>query len=400
MAHSRRDFLKYSAMASASLLVPDFLKAFGNSPRTVGNGKILVVIQLSGGNDGLNCIVPFRNDLYYKARPDLGIKQEDLIKLTDEVGLNSNLKALAQLFSDGQLAIINNVGYPNPNRSHFRSTDIWQSASDEQTILNTGWIGRYLDSTCNGTCVKPHTAIELDDTLSLALKGERMKGIAFRNPDILHISSKNNMIRGTAAGYQKETDHTAVEYLHKTLAETTQSADYIYEHSKIYRTTQIYPNHQFGKRMKTIAELICSGSETLVYYVSLPGFDTHALQKGIHSSNLKKYSDTLSAFCADLKAANRFNDTVILTFSEFGRRVAQNGSKGTDHGTANNVYIAGGKLATAGIINALPDLQNLDNGDLIHTVDFRRVYATLLDKVLNISPEKILGQKFEPMNFI
>lgn len=387
-------------MASASMLVPDFLKAFGSSPHPASGGKILVVIQLSGGNDGLNCIVPFRNDLYYKARPDLGIKQEDLIKLTDEVGLNLNLKALAQLFNDGQLAVINNVGYPNPNRSHFRSTDIWQSASDEQTILNTGWIGRYLDSTCNGTCAKPHMAIELDDTLSLALKGERMKGIAFRNPGILHISSKNNMIRGTAAGYHEETDHPAVEYLHKTLAETTQSADYIYEHSKIYRTAQIYPDHQFGKRMKTIAELICSGSETLVYYVSLPGFDTHALQKGIHSSNLKKYSETLSAFCADLKAANRFNDTVILTFSEFGRRVAQNGSKGTDHGTANNVYIAGGKLAASGIINALPDLQNLDNGDLIHTVDFRRIYASLLDKVLGISPEKILGQKFEPMNFI
>jgi uncharacterized protein (DUF1501 family) len=402
MAIKRREFLKYSALASASALVPDFLKAFGNNfSVTNSNGKILVVIQLSGGNDGLNCVVPFRNDLYYKARPTLGLKKDELILLNDETGLNPNLQSLADLFNDGQLAIINSVGYPNPNRSHFRSMDIWQSASDENKIINTGWLGRYLDSTCNGECAKPHAAVEIDDTLSLSLKGETMKGLAFREPKSLHLFAQNPMIRNVAADYHPHKDgNIAAEFLNKTLADTTQSADYIYDHSKIYKSTKIYPQHEFGKRMKTVAELICSGSETSIYYVSLSGFDTHVFQSGQQSRALKVYSEALKALCDDLKASNRFNDTVILTFSEFGRRVEQNASKGTDHGTANNVYIAGGKLAKAGVLNSLPDLQNLADGDLIHRVDFRQIYATLLDKFLGADSTKILGSKFDLLNFI
>jgi len=402
MAIKRREFLKYSALASASALVPEFLRAFGNSFDLKNtNGKILVVVQLSGGNDGLNCVVPFRNDAYYKARPQLGLKKEELISIGDEVGLNSRLSGLADLFHDGHLAIINSVGYPNPNRSHFRSTDIWQSASDENKIVNTGWIGRYLDATCSGTCAKPHAAVEIDDTLSLALKGDEMKGLAFREPKSLHLFAQNPMIRNVAADYHPHAGgNPSAEFLNKTLAETTQSADYIYEHSRIFKSSGIYPQHEFGQRMKTIAELICSGSETSIYYVSLSGFDTHAFQKGQQSRVLQAYADSISVFCRDLKDNHRFDDTVILTFSEFGRRVEQNASKGTDHGTANNVYIAGGKLAKAGVLNALPDLENLDSGDLIHKVDFRQVYATLLDRFLSANSEKILTRKFDHLDFV
>lgn len=383
------------------MLVPDFLKAFGRSGALVNStGKTLVVVQLSGGNDGLNSIVPFRNDLYYQARPGIALKEKEIIRLSDEVGLNQNMEGIADLFHNGNMAIINNVGYPNPNRSHFRSTDIWQSASDENKIVNTGWIGRYLDSTCNGACAKTHTAIELDDTLSMALKGDQVKGMAFRSPAILQLSSKNPMIQEVAADYHPDHDHPSVEFLHKTLTETAQSADYIYNHSKIYKSKSIYPNHEFGKRMKTIAELICSGCETSIYYVSLSGFDSHALQAQLQSKSLKKYGETMYIFCEELKANNRFNDTVIFTFSEFGRRVAQNASKGTDHGTANNVYVFGGKLAKAGILNEMPDLKNLDNGDLIHKVDFRSVYATLLEKTLHANAEKIIGRKFDVMDFV
>jgi len=401
MKTNRRTFLKYSALASGSLLIPNFLHGLATAGPRVGNtGKILVVIQLSGGNDGLNCVVPFRNDRYYQARPKLALKKEELLGITDEVGLNKNLKELAALYDSGELAILNNVGYPNPNRSHFRSLDIWQSASDAEQVLSSGWLGRYLDATCNHHCTKPHAAVELDDTLSLALKGMKGKGLAFHDPAELHRLSANPVIRQLGTTPPETHQNLSLDFLHKTLIETNQSVDYIHEHSKIYRSTRTYPQHEFGRRMKVIAELIGSGCETSVYYISLPGFDTHALQKMFHSQVLATYAKTLGAFCADLKASNRFNDTVILTFSEFGRRVEQNASKGTDHGAANNIYIAGGGLARKGILNEMPDLTRLDDGDLIHTVDFRRVYATLLEKVLRVNPETVLGKKFAPLDFL
>lgn len=357
----------------------------------------LVVIQLSGGNDGLNCVVPFRNDIYHKLRPSIGLDGDDLIEITPDAALNSALSGMADLYNDGHLTIINNVGYPSPNHSHFRSTDIWQSASNADEYIQSGWIGRYLDG-CE-TCSKPHAAIELDDTLSLALKGNKLKGMAFCEPELLKLS-ENKVIAGIAKTDLSVHEHTVVDFLHKSLAETAQSAEYIYSRSKIYKSLQQYPQHEFAKRMKTIAELICSGCDTVVYYVSLPGFDTHALQKGAHKRVLKIYSDTLKAFTADLKQNNRFDDTLIFTFSEFGRRVKQNASNGTDHGTANNIYIAGGKLKKAGLYNALPDLATLDDGDLIHSVDFRQVYATLIENWLKGDAAAVVGRGYSALDFI
>ena len=358
------------------------------------------MIQLSGGNDGLNCVVPFRNDVYHKLRPGIGLNEDNRIGITDEIALNSNLAELADLYNAGHLSIINNVGYPNPNRSHFRSTDIWQSASDENQYWNTGWLGRYLDANCSDICAKPHSAIELDDTLSLALKGEKTKGLAFHDPKVLYLSAQNNVIQKIAHSSYHHDDEAVADFLHKTLRETTQSADYIYEKSKIYKSQVTYPVSNFAKRMKSIAELICSGSETQVYYISLPGFDTHAAQIGMHSRVLKTYSQSVKAFCDDLKANNLFDDTVILTFSEFGRRVKQNASKGTDHGTANNVYVINGKLKQPGVYNEMPNLEDLDDGDLKFSIDFRQVYATIIQNTLNGNPDLILGKNFDKLNFL
>jgi uncharacterized protein (DUF1501 family) len=405
MAHTRRDFIKLTSLASASLMVPQFLKAFGsmNIPREY-HGKTLVVIQLSGGNDGLNCVIPLHNDLYYNARPDLGLDTTQIISLNDNVGLNRSLMGLADLYNEGHLAIINSVGYPNPNRSHFRSMDIWQTASDEDKVYNTGWLGRYLDASCSGQderfIVKPHTAVEIDDYLSLSMKGDIKKGLAFNNPANLHLAMDNQILRTVASNYHEEHEHPKIEFLHKTLADTTQSADYIFKHSKIYKSSKIYPVNDFGRRMKVIAELICSGSETKIYYVSLSGFDTHINQKDRHEKLLKVYADGLKTFCDDLKENDRFKDTVVMTFSEFGRRVAQNASRGTDHGTANNIYIAGGGLSKPGIYNDMPDLKNLDNGDLIYKIDFRQVYATILDKWLNTDHRKVLNGSFSLLDFV
>ncbi len=402
MKHSRREFIKISSLASASLMVPQFLKsASGRMGIRKSNGKILVVIQLAGGNDGLNCVVPFRNDLYYKNRAAIHIPDNELIQISDDAALNHNLSGIAELFDAGNLCIINSVGYPNPNRSHFRSMDIWQSASDENQYVQTGWIGRMLDANCHSHQCHPHQAVEIDDTLSLALKGEQLKGMAFRNPQMLKKTASTPLINSTGKNYEADAaDKSYLEFLYKTLAETTQSADYIYAKSKIYHSKIQYPQNDFGKKIKLIAELIISGAETSVYYVSLPGFDTHVFQKGTHARLLKSYSDSLKAMCDDLKSNNRFHDVMILTFSEFGRRVKENSGKGTDHGTANNVFIAGGALKKAGLYNPLPDLTNLEEGDLKFRIDFRSVYSAVLSGWMNEDSEKILLSNFDSLDFV
>lgn len=398
----RRKFLQQSVLASAgTLLVPEFLKALAN-PLKAGNskGRVLVVIQLSGGNDGLNTFIPFGDDAYYSNRSKLGLKGEELLKVTDHFAFHAQLKTLSDLFHDGSLAIYNSVGYPNPDRSHFRSLDIWHSASNANEFWQNGWIGRYLDANCGGNC-KPHSAIEIDDTLSLALKGETVNGIACRDPKTFRITALNPLVADIATNYTPhDDDHHNVEYLRKTLSEASQSAAYIYQQSKIYKTTQVYPQHAFGKHMKVVSELICSGSETQIYYVSFPGFDTHVGQRGQQNRLFGVYNEALKALYADLKAAGRWNDTLVMTFSEFGRRVKENAGDGTDHGTANVLWLAGGGLKQKGVLNGPPDLKNLDDGDLIHQLDFRRIYATVLSNWLEADADKILGHSFEKLTFV
>lgn len=399
MKNSRRDFIKATTLASASLMMPKFLfSSIGSN--ALANGKKLVVIQFSGGNDGLNCVIPFRTDTYYELRPDIAIFRDEVLRIKDDAGLNPNLPGIADLYNDGHLAIINTVGYPNPNRSHFRSMDIWQSGSGSNEYLETGWIGRTLDSTCDNKCTMPHAAVEMDDTLSLALKGKNIKGLALRNPKILYETTRQPILKKIADESTSSGIDSPVDFLHKTLTDTMHSAEYLYSQSKIYSSKAAYPDNEFAKQMKIIAELIISGSETSVYYVSLSGFDTHVLQKGAHSKLLKLYSDTLKVFCNDLKSNNRFNETLIMSFSEFGRRVAQNGGKGTDHGTANVIFIAGGGLRKPGLQNDVPDLQNLVDGDLVHTVDFRSVYATVLENWLGANANPILNGAFPKLDFV
>ncbi len=400
--NNRREFIKQSALASTALFIRDFLKSIAlNPPGSDSNQKIPIVIQLAGGNDGLNTVVPYTNDLYYKGRPDLGLTKDSIISLNDSTGLNSSLQGLADLYNESHLTIINSVGYPNPNRSHFRSTDIWQSASDANQYLNTGWVGRVLDSNCPANCSKPWHALEIDDTLSLALKGEQVKGIAFRHPGSLQGSVANPIVRGAVAGFKEnQDDKSNLQFLYKSLAETAECAEYIRQHSNKYKSTKAYPQHEFGNQMKIVAELINSGCESKIYYVSLSGFDTHVLQRNQQDKHLKIYSDAVKSLTEDLKATDRFKDTLILTFSEFGRRVAQNSGKGTDHGTANVVFVAGGNLKKPGFYNVNPNLEKLESGDLIHQIDFRNVYSTVLDKWLGADADKVLGKNFERLGFL
>ena len=398
---TRRSFIKQSALATAgTMLLPNFLKAFEISPNVAQeSGKILVVIQLSGGNDGLNTIIPYTNDLYYQFRPQLSISKANVLRASDSLGFHPALSKLNELYDRGYLSVINNVGYPNPDRSHFRSMDIWHTASDATEYINTGWVGRYLDSSCKD-CHVAHQAIEIDDTLSLALKGESIKGLAIKNPKKLYQILHSEFFQRVGKNTPQDFADPALHYLYKTLAETTSSADYIYDKSKVYQSSVSYPNNEFGGQLKTVAELINSGIETKVYYVSLSGFDTHVRQQGVHERLLGIYADSVSAFISDLEKNNRFQDVMVMTFSEFGRRVAQNASNGTDHGTANNLFIMGKTLKKKGFINETPDLSKLDDGDLIHQIDFRSVYATVLNKWLNANDTQVLNNKFELLDFI
>jgi uncharacterized protein (DUF1501 family) len=360
-----------------------------------------VILQLSGGNDGLNTIIPVRNDIYYKARPRIGITKNKAISLTDEAGIHPALTAFADAFNDGSLSILNNVGYPNPDRSHFRSMDIWHTASQSNEYLNSGWLGRYLDAQCNG-CSKPTQALELDDVLSLALKGEQSKGLAFKDPKRLFGTSNEKFFKEVSRHHQADHHHDEqpVEYLYKTMAETLSSADYIFKQSKLHPSAADYPKTELGNNLKTIASLIYSEINTKVYYVSLGSFDTHINQEMQQQRLFREMNDAVAAFTKDLKANHRFNDVLFFTFSEFGRRVSQNASGGTDHGTANNMMFLSGGLKEKGILNALPDLSDLDEGDLKYNVDFKNVYATVLEKWLSADAQKILGKTYTPLNFI
>jgi uncharacterized protein (DUF1501 family) len=291
------------------------------------------------------------------------------------------------------------VGYPNPDRSHFRSMDIWQTASGSNEYIGSGWLGRYLDAQCAG-CDKPTQALEMDDMLSLAMSGEKMKGIALRDPKRLYDTSRDPFYKNLLQAGIREQAEDPASYLYKVMAETLSGADYIFQQSKLRPGTTVYPDSELGKNLKTIATLISSDINTRVYYVSLGSFDTHVGQEAKQEKLFNDLNDAIRPFTDDLKANHRFEDVLLMSFSEFGRRVGENGSGGTDHGTANNMFLISGGLKNKGIQNEMPDLSNLTDGDLNQQMDFKRVYATVLKKWLDADDFKILGEKYEYLNFI
>ncbi|WP_407484632.1 DUF1501 domain-containing protein [Elizabethkingia miricola] len=397
MLINRRNFLKISSLASASLMMPKFLKAMELPQALPTQNKILVVLQLSGGNDGLNTIIPVRNDLYYKNRNGISIRKEDALSLTDEASIHPSLTVFKELYDNGELAALNNVGYPDPDKSHFRSMDIWQSASSSKDFWETGWLGRYLDEACH-TCAHPTQALEIDDMLSLALKGSQNKAIAVTDPKRLFNSSNEAFYKKLNDSHSH--DEQVVDYLYQTLGNTISNASYILENTKTKPASSTYPTTGLGKDFKTIASLINSDINTQVYYLSVGSFDTHVNQLQTQKNLFTQINDAVKAFISDLKANGRFQDVLLVTFSEFGRRVAQNASGGTDHGTANQMFLISGRLKKKGLLNPLSNLERLNDGDLIYTEDFRNVYATILKKWLNADDQKILSRQNTFYDFI
>ena len=381
------------------MFVPGFLKAFSGEQPAAPNGKVLVVLQLSGGNDGLNTVVPYGNDIYYRSRPKIAINANDVLKATDELGFHPALKGINGLFADGKVCVVNGVGYPNPDRSHFRSMDIWQSGSQAGQRLDSGWIGRVLDSLQDGGAQRNAYALELDDSLSLALTGREANALAIRDAGQFYRASNGSYFKQLATHADEHNDDLPA-YLYKTLRDATTSAEYIYGKAKQYAPATAFPTTDLGKKFKTISSLINAQSETRVYYVSHGGFDTHVNQADRQQKQLALADDAITAFFGDLKANGRDKEVMLLCFSEFGRRVAENAGGGTDHGTAGSVLLISGGLAKPGFATSIPSLDDLDDGDLIHGTDFKQIYATLLDHWLDQPSKPILGRQYGKLDFI
>ena len=432
--YSRRTFVTRGVqLLSVAGTLPLFLDRsahalaadFAANPQGAGRpDRILVVLQLAGGNDGLNTVVPTFSDEYYKARPRLAIAKKDALKLDDRFGLHPAARGLKRLWEDGGLAVLHAVGYPNPNRSHFRATDIWASAEPEK-VARTGWIGRYFDACCAGQDPGPgpDAAVALTNDPPQTLQGDKYLPIAFRSPDSLTyregrrsgtvktafeklndadvmpamMDNKPAMPMGTKGSLQPKQDQ-AEDFLQRTALSARLYADQIRKSSSAVKNAVSYPSSRLADDLKLIAQMIAAGLPTRVYYVQLGGFDTHAAQAPRHEQLIGQLGDALAAFVADLKALGHLQRTTVMTFSEFGRRVSENGSIGTDHGEAAPLFVAGGAIA-GGLYGQFPDLApaKLHRGDVPWTLDFRRLYASVLRDWLKADDAKVLGGKFEPL---
>jgi uncharacterized protein (DUF1501 family) len=398
---SRRRFIQSSALLALSPVVPAFLPRLAWAAGAQGasdDGRILVVVQLDGGNDGLNTVIPYADDGYHRARPKLRARPEDLIKLTDRVGLPRSMQDAAKLVEDGRLAIVQGVGYPNPNRSHFQSMAIWQTAdlkAKESDRAALGWLGRAFDRRERPADGTDAVFVGTDD-LPRALVGRRTASVSMSNADDLALRlPSEDRAAGADAAARAAADEELLTFVRRRVLEAYGTADQLTESARGTAADVTYPATPLGNHLRLIARIIRSGTGTRVYYASHGSFDTHSDQLSRHPALLNEFAGAVKAFLDDLKAAKLADRVLLLAFSEFGRRVAENGS-GTDHGTAGPVFVAGDSVRP-GPIGEIPDLGKLENGDLKATSDFRQVYASILEDWLKLPSEPVLGGKFEPV---
>jgi uncharacterized protein (DUF1501 family) len=433
---TRRDFLSSTILgASATWTVPMFIeRTFGQlhegardlaiQPVTGKDDTILVVLQLAGGNDGLNTLVPYADDIYQKSRPRLAKKEKEIIKLNDHVGLNSSMPFLGSLFKEGDLGIVQGVGYPNPNRSHFVSTSVWETA-DPTNHSPTGWLGRYFDNACPGA--DPTVGISFNKTQPEAFGAVKNPGVCLDSPELyrwIYGGGEKAQAEEFFADLNKP-DHGEDEpsgggsiampaggktggitgegnlaFLERVALDARVSSKKILELAAKHRTSVTYDGFPLARHLNLVARMIAGGMSTRVYYVSHGGFDTHNQQINTHDRLLGQLDSALKSFFADLKEQGNDKRVVLMTFSEFGRRVSENASAGTDHGKASCLFLAGAGIK-GGLHGTHPSLADLSEGDIKHTVDFRSVYGTLLAdwlKAPNMKP--ILGAAYPKMGLI
>jgi uncharacterized protein (DUF1501 family) len=428
---TRREFLNGTLLgAGAAFTAPAFLHQTmsvlhaAEADRAVQavtgrDAPILVVLQLAGGNDGLNTIVPHGDDAYYKARPRLAVSKKSILTLNDAVGLAPQLAFLKASYDDGRLAIVQGVGYPNPNRSHFRSTEIWECATDAGKVSKTGWLGRYFDNQCAGLAVPdPTVGVAVSREQPQAFFAEKNSGISLSSPQAYRWASDKDpaalslfadlngpdtgMMSGASIGIpggkaQPKSEST-LDFLERTALDARVSSDKITSISG-KSSPGAYPQSQLAQSLSLVSRMIAGGLTARVYYVTHGGFDTHNNQSGTHQRLLTELDAALKAFFTDLKTQGHADRVCLMTFSEFGRRVAENASAGTDHGTAAPLFVMGAGVKP-GLYGQQPSLTDLDKGDLKFTTDFRSVYATVLNRWLKTPAAKILEREFPDAGFM
>jgi uncharacterized protein (DUF1501 family) len=424
---TRRVFIqKGLTMLAVGATVPTFLDqtvmAIANpfdTPRTQQpsgkDGKILVVVQLSGGNDGLNTIVPYADDAYHRARPQIAHAASTVLKVDSYLGMHPSLAPIKELYDDGMMSIVQGVGYPNPNRSHFRSMDIWHSGDPNKEVVTNGWLGRFFDNTCAGC--DPHVGVSIGENLPLAMRGDRITPLSFDRPETYRYNgrdkeeylalnridptkqasaSEEKIVKPAPKKVEPVTPSSQLDFLHRTAMDAQLSSDDILRMTQRHQPPAAYPGGSFGNGLRTIAAMIAGGLPTRVYYVSLGGFDTHANEKGRHDQLMQQFAQGVGAFWKDLKKQENDDRVMMMTFSEFGRRVEQNASGGTDHGAAAPMFVIG-KHVKSGVVGKHPSLTDLDSGDLKFTTDFRSVYATVLQNWLDAPSKPVLGSQFNTL---
>ncbi len=422
--HTRRLFISRGmTVLSAATTLPAFLESTGRAlanTRDASTGKtrksdhrIFVVVQLGGGNDGLSTVIPVDNDDYRRARPRLAINR-NLLSLGRGSGLalHPNMTGMKSLFDAGHLSVVLGAGYPNPNRSHFRSMAIWQTAQPA-IEANHGWLGRYFDNQCCGADpVTPEAAVNVGPTSPMALHGKEFSSVSFMNPAAFQwlpgsrktlfsrrmhsIYDELNGISGHPEAVLAGQD--SLNFLQRVALDAHLAGADIRHATDDFHNAVPYPDSDLGRSLANVAKMIHADLPTTVYYVSMGGFDTHANEKSRHDKLMKDLSDALTSFINDLKAQGNLDRTLVMTFSEFGRRVAENASGGTDHGTAAPMFLMGGSIRP-GLLGVEPSLSpaHLDHGDLRFTVDFRTVYASVLKDWLHTDAQAILNGRFKTL---
>ncbi|MCO5297765.1 MAG: DUF1501 domain-containing protein [Fimbriimonadaceae bacterium] len=401
---SRRDLMKRGGVIAVGLTAPRWLSTIAHADvmRMAKGGvpakdTVLVVCQLSGGNDGLNTVVPYADKTYYDLRPTLGIPEDKVLKLSDAMGFHPGLEGLAELYKEGKVAVIQNVGYPRPNRSHFKSMEIWQTASPTTTVRN-GWIGRYFDQQAASGPLNPVVALGLSTDKPLALNAKVASIPCFASladiqsmvgdPDVERMLRQ---IQGPDA--PPGSDQRIVQQASKTALD---AMAVLSKQLQGYAPKQTYANDPFGQGFKQIAQLVATSPATRVVYFSAGGFDTHAKQAETQERLLTGFGNAIRSFQREMEAVGKADKVIVLVFSEFGRRSFENASGGTDHGAAAPMFLIG-KNVKGGLHGSKPNLEDLADGDLKFSIDFRQAYATTLDQWMGGDSELVLGEKFAPL---